>query len=226
MSRMNSRNRKKYLPEIIKRDGGIYCFIGGEPLNPEDACIDHWCNDDDDNEFENLHVLCKSMNAVKNPRGRDKRHKVLSPVCGNVYTDMINDGRLRANSIEILINLKSEPNFNHWLFWKISHNGEIPFEEALDGGATFARCSQETVRRYLKKDCCELGLYRLVIDTDTHQKIIILKPEWETFRVKKEEKKKMSRVLKNWKKVMNEDIYPPLVIDQKKERGNEENAGQ
>src|SRR5258708_2304923 len=142
---MNSRNRKKFFQLIVQRDGGPYCFIGGERLTYETAIIDHFTNRSDDNRLENLHLLCRSMNSVKNPRGRDKRHKVLSPMSGNIYVQMFETERLRTNSVELLKNMQAEPDFRHWLFWKVVHDGKVFFEDALDAGAAFARCSQETV---------------------------------------------------------------------------------
>jgi hypothetical protein len=222
---MNSRNRNKNLEEIAKRDGGLICFIGGEILDRQDARIDHWDNNNSNNKLENLHILCPSMNSVKNPRRHDKRYKVLSPIYGNMYERMCDNVRLHTNSIEIIKNMQAEPDFKHWLFYKIVHDDRIFFEDALDGGAAFARCSQETIRRYIKKEVSEVRIYRQLEDPDTHKKLIMLKPEWETFRTKIEEKKQMNKVVRNWKKVMNEEVYPPLIINQQSEGRDEENAG-
>jgi len=223
---MNSRNRKKNFEKIVKREGGVYCFIGGEALTFETARIDHWDNDNSNNALENLHLLCISMNAVKNPRGRDKRHKVLSPMCGNIYEQMFNNERLRTNSVEIIKNMQAEPDFKHWLFWKVVHDGMILFENALDGGAAFARCSQETVRRYLKKELSDERLYKTINDPDTGNKLVMLKPEWTIFRAKEEERKKMSRVIQNWKEILNEDPLSTLIKKKEKEEDSRSNAVQ
>jgi hypothetical protein len=202
---MNSRNRKKYFQLIVQRDGGAYCFIGGEPLTYETAVIDHWDNDNSNNDLENLHLMCKSANAVKNPRGRDSRHKVLSPVCGNVYVQIFENEHLRVNSLELLKNMQAEPDFKHWLFRKVVREGSVLFEDSLDEGAAVARCSQETIRRYLKKEVSKVRLYRVVLDAITKKKMVELKPEWRTFLKKAEEKKELDRIVKNWKELLKDD---------------------
>jgi hypothetical protein len=221
MSRMNSRNRKKYFQMIVERDGGAFCFVGGEHLTFETAIIDHLNNDNSDNRLENLHLLCPSMNSVKNCRGRDKRHQILSPMSGNIYTQMFENERLRTNSVELIINMKAEPNFKHWLFWKIIHDGTIFFEKALNGGAAFARISQETIRRYLKKELSELRFYEEAKDPDTGEKIVLFKPEWAIFRQSREEKEKMIQVVRNWKEAMNEEAFSSLSKKQDEKKTDE-----
>lgn len=208
MARMNSRNRRKLIPLLVQRFGGMYCFIGGEELTLEDAVIDHWNNDNSDNRIENLSFLCKSMNSTKNCRGLGNRKQVLSPMCGNAYLQMPESERLKINSVEIIKNRQAEPDFKHWLFWKIKHELTISFESVLDGGAAFARCSQETVRRYLKKELSESRMYRMAIHPVSGEKIVALKLEWETFRARQEEEAKLKKVMQNWKEVLNEDSAP------------------
>jgi hypothetical protein len=221
---MNSRNRKKYFLQIVQRDGEAYCFIGGEPLTLETAVIDHWDNDNSNNDLDNLHLTCKSMNAVKNPRGRDKRHRVLSPMCGNVYQQLFESDRPKTIPVEIQKNMQAEPDFRHWLFWKVVHDGSVLFEDALDGGAAFARCSQESIRRYLKKEVSEVRLYRFVEGPDTNKKLVDLKPEWAVFRDKEEEKRKMSRVVRNWKELLSED--PSRSVAKGKQKDKESEGGE
>lgn len=211
MSRMNSRNRKKYLAEIVRRSGGLYCFIGGEGLPSDDAIIDHWDNDNSNNDPLNLHIICASMNAVKNPRGRDKHHQILSPIYGNMYERIWESEPQRTNSIQIIKSLQAEPDFRHWLFWKVVHDGKVSFEDALDTGAAFARCSQETIRRYIKKEVSEVRLYQLVEDPDSRKKIIQLKPQWATFRKKEEDRMMLEKQARNWKDdvIREMNLIPP-----------------
>lgn len=210
MSRMNSRNRRKNFQMIVEREGGAFCRIGGEPLTFETAVIDHWNNNNDDNRPSNLCLLCKSMNAVKNSRGRDKRHELLSPMCGKIDKTVLENERIRTNSIELMKNMQAEPDFRHWLFWKIVHDGKVFFEDALDAGAAFARCSQETIRRYIRKELSEIRPYMKIADPDSKDKIVVFKPEWATFRQRKEDQKHMNRVVKNWKELMQEDAFSGL----------------
>lgn len=208
MSRMNSRNRKKLIPLLIQKCGGTYCFIGGEELTLEDARIDHWNNNNTDNRMQNLVFLCVSMNAVKNPRGRVKRDEVLSPVCGNVLTPMRDTGRSIVCSYEIKKNLQAETDFRHWLFWKIRREGKVIYEVALDTGAAFARCSQETVRRYLKKETSEIRLYQVTRDPESEEKILTFRPRWACFLEQEKEDARMKQVVRNWKTTLREEALP------------------
>lgn len=217
MARMNSRNRRKFYDLIVARDGGAFCFIGGEPLTFETAVIDHLNNLNNDNRLDNLHLFCKSMNCVKNSRGRDDRHRVLSPMSGKIYTQMCENEQVRTNSIEIIRNMVSEPNALHFIFWRMIRDGKILLEDALDGAASFARCSQETVRRYLKKELSELRLYMLREDPETGKKVIQFKPEWAIFREKLEDREKQKKVIRNWEEIMNEEAFGSLPSKNKRD---------
>jgi hypothetical protein len=123
---------------------------------------------------------------------------------------MRENDRMRTTSAELLKNMQAEPDFKHWLFWKVVHDGRVPFEDALDSGAAFARCSQESVRRYLKKEVSAERLYQLLVDSDSKEKVVFLKPVWTSFRAKEEEAKEMNRIVKNWKDLAKDDPFSAL----------------
>ena len=112
---------------------------------------------------------------------------------------MFDNEGLRTNSVEIIKNLQAEPDFRHWLFWKIIRDRKVLFEDALDAGAAFARCSQETVRRYLKKEISEVRLYSLIEEPESKKKLVVFKPELSICRGWQEEKERHKRFSQNWK---------------------------
>jgi len=199
MSRMSGPKRKRVYEILVRRDGE-YCFIGGERGNTTSLIIDHWDNDNNNIAFENLHLLCRSMNSVKNPRGRDHRHKLLSSACvsANSSQEIIDGSQLRIQSMELAINQKAEPAFRHWLFANIARTGIVPMQEAIDAGSEVAHVSLETIKRYLRKVTSSVSIYNLAREEASGRMIICLKPEWDTFRKREEELRKLDEQVKNW----------------------------
>jgi hypothetical protein len=85
------------------------------------------------------------------------------------------------------------------LFAEVVRLGEVPFDEVLDSGAAVARCSQETIKRYLRKAASAVGLYDLVEDPKARTQLVRLKPRWAAFRKREEERKTLELQARNWK---------------------------
>jgi len=198
MSRISGSKRNKLYDFLSRRDGE-FCFIGGEPGTRDTLVIDHWNNDNSNNDLANLHLICRSMNAVKNPRGRDRRHKLQSLVCVRENVDAAVLQPPRTISAEFLKNQKAEPAFNHWLFREVVRLGTVPVDDVVDGGAYVARCSQVTIHRYLKKATFREALYHFVEDPETKKKFVELKPRWSSFRQKEDEPRLLNKQANNWK---------------------------
>jgi len=211
MARMNGPKRKKIYRQLVQRDGEV-CFIGGEPLNAERSVIDHLDNDNSNNEMSNLHLMCRSMNSVKNPRGKTKKSKVQSSVCMCAETGMDQYDRIRSNSAEFVKNQQAEPAFKHWLFVELVHHYRILLEEAINSGAAIARCSQETIKRYLKKETSKVRLYQLIEDNETKEIFIEFKPKWTGFRRKEEERKELDKQADNWKEAMKLELSATMRV--------------
>jgi hypothetical protein len=200
---MNGPKRKRIYAMICRRDGEK-CFIGGEPLRSESAVIDHWDNDNHNENANNLHLLCRSMNAVKNPRGRGLKNKILSSmrVNGNEQENL----NSRLKSAELTKNERTEPTFRHYLFAEVSRHGRVKLEDIIDEGAAYADCSQETIRRYLRKEKTKLRPYQIVEDPIDKEKYVEFKPEWNTFRQKQEARKLLNEQANNWKEDMKLEL--------------------
>jgi hypothetical protein len=179
MARMNATRRKKLYKSLVLRDGEC-CFIGGEPGNASSLVIDHADNDNSNNTLGNLHLICRSTNAVKNPRGSSR--KIQSSMSMKTAEEMLRLEAAQASSAEFLKNMQAEPDFKHWLFSEIWRKARLPLNDVLDCGAAIARCSQATVNRYLKKECSRVRLYQIIEETDTKGRFVEFNPEWEELR--------------------------------------------
>ena len=221
---MSGPKRKKMYEYLAKRDGEC-CFIAGEHGTKQTLVIDHADNNNGNNSRVNLHLMCISMNAAKNPRGRGR--KKLSSVCVSVSEELSKIESAQASSAEFKKNLQSEPDFRHWLFLEIWRKGRLPLDEVIDCGAAVARCSQETIKRYLRKECSRVRLYQIVEDTDNNRRFVQFNPEWEAHRKKEEERRQIDCYAKNWSEDQIKDVAyiekdSKKKVDEKKKRTSDE----
>lgn len=208
MSRMSGPRRDKVYEMLARRDGEC-CFIGGEPSDRESLVVDHWNNRNNDNRPSNLHLVCRSMNSVKNPRGQlTKESEILSSVSVRrpVVDGIIRPQMIRVESGELLKNLQNESLFRHWLFYQIVHCHELEYHAVVNCAAEYVHCSPQSIRRYLEKLTCKIGIYRYVEVQEVGKKLITLKPKFETFRKTIEKRSKLIEQARNWK---SEDIKQP-----------------
>jgi len=203
---MSGPKRKKIYEMLASRDGER-CFIGGESLNYESAVIDHWNNNNGDNRPSNLHLLCRSMNAVKNSRSSVRESKeLLSSVSvkKQVGDGIIRPQMVKVQSAEFLKNLYGEPLFRHLLFYNVVWCVEVDFDEIVDCGAEFTSMSQASVRRYVDKVTSRYGLYHCVRRENPKGELIRLKARWETFRNTNKRKAKQNNQVKAWREEFSE----------------------
>jgi hypothetical protein len=213
---MSGPKRKKVYEMLARRDGER-CFIGGEPLTFETGRIDHWNNINSDNRPRNQHIICPSMNSVKNPRGPSRvrpKGEILSSVSVNraEVDGIVRPQMVKVQSAEFLKNMQSEPNFRHWLFYQIVHLGQLKLDEVVACGAEFTGLSPQTIRRYLDKLTSRIGLYRYQEANEGGKMMISLKPKWETFRRTNAEKARLREQAKNWRDELTPDSITGKII--------------
>jgi hypothetical protein len=199
MSRLSGPKRKKMYEFLARRDGER-CFIGGERGNYHTLIIDHADNDNSNNTPSNLHLVCRQCNSMKNPRGRASKSGILSSVYVCEESNPYAFEYPKASSAEFVKNQQSEPAVRHWTFIEIWRKGRLPLDEAIDCAAAIGECSQESVRRYYRKETSRVRIYEFVEDQATGQKYIQFKPEWERFRQKEEQRRKADWQARNWRK--------------------------
>ena len=157
------------------------------------------------------------MNSVKNPRGPSADHpegEILSSVSVKrpEVDGIIRPQMVKVQSAESLKNMQSEPNFRHWLFYQIVHSRQLRLDEVVDCGAEFTGLSPQTIRRYLDKLTCAIGLYQYQEAKEDRKMMIHLKPKWETFRRTNAEKAKLKEQAKNWKDDLTTDKLARKII--------------
>lgn len=142
VSRMNSVMRKKFYQVIADRDGE-YCKGCGTLPSERPLVIDHRDNNNFNNLTENLQLLCRRCNYLKNPRPVDKC--VSEGESGNPVTS------------ELEQNQKKEWKFRKYIYTRLEEQESISINEIILAGAEAIGISPVTARRYLDKMCSVEG---------------------------------------------------------------------
>ncbi|MCV0392110.1 MAG: hypothetical protein K5790_02320 [Nitrosopumilus sp.] len=143
MSRMNGRTRKRVYFLLVKRDGE-FCKRCGVSGVERQLVIDHNDNNNNHNHSENLQLLCRRCNYLKNPRPVDS-------VCESESHEFS----------ELQINRTKEPQFKRLLAQEInsSKDNKIPENDIINSCAEILDLSPVTIKRYLDKVCSSAGIY-------------------------------------------------------------------
>lgn len=159
MSNMNSRDRDRFYPEIVKRDGEFCkgCGKSAEATKEGFLCIDHKDNNNDNNSFENLQFLCRACNYYKNPRNQRTLEE-------------------RPQTPEMKKGERMERYFRNWLFGIVTENHKWLLEDVIDAGAEKTGGSTETIKRYIRKCVSSEGMYQ-VVEGQQGREFIEFKPE-------------------------------------------------
>ena len=146
MSNMNGRTRKKLYTQISEEDGE-YCRMCGKLPWEGQLIVDHRDNNNSNNSRDNLQLLCRACNWLKNSKGPlDK--------CVNESES--------EDETELQNSKKNEPLFRKYVYHRLYENGEksIPEKELVNGGAEHIGNSPVTCQRYLNKMCSPEGVLR------------------------------------------------------------------
>jgi hypothetical protein len=144
MSNMNSRERNFVYPLIAQRDGEVCRCCGklASETKEQFLLIDHKDNNNSNNHIDNLQLLCRSCNYLKNPR-RDPSEE-------------------RPQTPEMKKGERMERYFRNWLFGLITENHKWLLEDIIDAGAEKTGGSTETIKRYVRKCISSEGMYEVV----------------------------------------------------------------
>jgi len=172
MGGMNSRLRISAY-ELCKDRDGEKCNICNEPGTPLTLIVDHLDNNDKNNpkDGSNWQLLCRRHNYIKNPR----RKKSI-----RIHTSLMRSDTRDQSTAEMQKNAQAEPMFRHWIVEQIRHSKDkrIRKDEAINGGAEYASCSPETIRkRYLPKMLSSVGMLFIYDDASVGETFITLKPK-------------------------------------------------
>ncbi len=143
---MNGQTRKK-LYAILATEEGEYCKCCGLLPSEGQLVVDHKDNDNSNNARENLQLLCRRCNYLKNPR---------RPL------DMCVNEEEYGDETELQNSKKNEPLFRKYVFSRLneSSDGQIPERELYYGGSEHIGNSPVTCQRYLMKMCSVEGVLR------------------------------------------------------------------
>ena len=139
MTRLSKRQRDLLWDIISKRDLGDVCRICGRYVSKtksiNQGVLDCKDNSGDHSQVDNLQILCRSCNAIKNPRG---------PA---VYKNQKDMSAAHAK------NLISEPMFRAFVRHLIDGVNVKSYdtEDLIAAGCELVNCSTESGERYLKK---------------------------------------------------------------------------
>ena len=137
VSRMNGRTRKVWYMRISKRDGE-FCHNCEKLPNQGQLVVDHIDNNNYNNSFDNLQLLCRTCNYKKNQRGEPVDHCVSS----------ISDTKMKSS---ISINKEKELKFREWVYDGLDERKKLPYHGVINSGAEYIGISIVTAKRYLIK---------------------------------------------------------------------------
>lgn len=158
MSNMNGREKDRLYPIICRRDGEFCRGCGKLPTETKEGflLIDHKDNNNSNNDIENLQLLCRRCNYLKNPRSKSLPE--------------------RPQSAEMKKGERMERYFRNWLFGVVTQNHKWLLEDVIDAGAEKTGGSTETIKRYLRKCVSSEGMYEIV-EGQQGREFIQFKPE-------------------------------------------------
>ena len=145
---------------LCLRDGEQCARCFNIPTAQNDTLdIDHVDGDDWNNDPDNLQLLCRSCNVIKENKRRAggappsdqyacEREGKEGKAQTRVSKDIVN---YKEGSTEMQANFLFELDFRKWLLGKIRDQGGYPKLDAIASGAEVVGCSPSTTARYLTK---------------------------------------------------------------------------
>jgi len=144
VSKMNGPTRKKFY-DFLSNHNGEYCRCCGNLPTEGQLVIDHRDNNNENNSQDNLQLLCRRCNYLKNPR---------RPV------DMCVSEEESPDQSEMEVSRTKEPSFRKFVCHQISEEKSIPEQELINSGSEYSGISPVTAKRYLNKMCSKVGIYQ------------------------------------------------------------------
>lgn len=155
MTRLNSRQRKKWYNFLVVRDGEKCNHCGVTPkLHGKKLIVDRINNNDPRYIPENIQFLCYSCNYKKNPRKKERK-PLDQCVCESVKMEEEKAELEPLN--EIQINRLKEPPFRKYAEKRVATEREVSYDDLKHAGAEVVKASPATTEKYLRKMCSSAG---------------------------------------------------------------------
>jgi len=178
---LTKRLKIKYLPELLKRDGGFRCFYCIKDLDIRSYINEHLNNDRTDNRKENIVLACHTCNNKK-PNNSSLQLKAIQKLKNNERNFMSEreiSGEIQTQeaSTEIEINVSNYDIVNQFIGEVVNTDGSIPLKVAINSGAYLCKektghGATQTVRNYIEMLVSDVGPFRIIRD-ETKKKVII-----------------------------------------------------
>jgi hypothetical protein len=151
MKCVNGPTRKRLYSLIVQRDGAC-CKKCGASARQRQLVLDHINNNNKDNRPENLQLLCRRCNYLKNPR---------RPV------DSCVSEHAESEQTVLSINKLKEPMFRKYVIHRVNEENAVPESDLLNAGAETIGMSPVTAKRHLGKMCSSAGNFERARIGDT-----------------------------------------------------------
>lgn len=139
---MNGHTRAKKYEFLAKRDGE-YCRGCSALPSEKQLVLDHVDNNPKNNKEENLQILCRRCNYLKNPRGRP--------------LDLCEREEQTEDQSELEISRQKEPAFRKFVHQQLNEQQRIPEKDLINSTCEVIGISPVTGKRYLDKMCSSSG---------------------------------------------------------------------
>ena len=192
---LTERMKISFLPLLLKRDGGFFCFYCKCDLSKTDHVFEHLDDDRTNNEIDNTVLACISCNNKK-PSSPEMKKRALEKKKlneqSNSSREYVSDREKRittsmrrleapAPSFKPELDI-SEINFEiaeQFLHEKLSVGDEMEFKTAVDSITMICRNktgtgSQPAVRRYLDALVSPEGKF-MVVQNSEKKKVIVMR---------------------------------------------------
>jgi len=144
---------------LVLRDGEQCARCFNIPTAQNELDIDHIDGDPNNNDPDNLRLLCRKCNVtLENQRRAGRTPPSDQYVCeregkeGKASTRISRDiVNYKEGSQEMQANFLFELDFRRWLIGNIREQGGYPKTDAIASGAELVGCSPSTTSRYLTK---------------------------------------------------------------------------
>lgn len=142
---------------LVLRDGELCARCFNIPTAQNTLDIDHINGNPHNNEPENLQLLCRSCNVIKEnkrrvgvapPSDQKERERAEGKPSTRVVKAAVN---YKQGAPEMQANFLFELDFRTWILGKVATLGGFPRGDAIAAGAEVVGCSPSTTAKYLAK---------------------------------------------------------------------------
>jgi len=179
---LTKRIQEFYLPKLLVRDEGFFCFYDGNDLSKTEFVYEHLDDNRSNNDINNIVLACRKCNNKK-PFSPEMKAKARKKKKENEQSNLLRASeraRVEVSSPSFKPELDiSQANFettNQFLSETLSVDQEIEFRVALDSAVMLCRKqtgsgSQTAVKRYLDALTSSEGPF-MVVQDDQKKKVI------------------------------------------------------